>query len=109
MGSRPTQKIRLKELGTARHMPIVAIRPTRLTTTGEQCFEAGMDGYVVKPVSTKAICDEVEVMALLARRNLRASKRNLGQFRSCIEGLSAAGTANPTFVAFPRLRQIGSS
>jgi CheY-like chemotaxis protein len=64
-GLEATQKIRLKELGTARHMPIVAITANAFDDDRRKCFEAGMDGYVVKPVSAKAISDEVSrVMAL---------------------------------------------
>ena len=64
-GIEATQKIRLTELGTARHMPIVAITANAFDDDRRKCFEAGMDGYVVKPVSAKAIGDEVDrVMAL---------------------------------------------
>ena len=64
-GIEATQKIRLNELGTARHMPIVAITANAFDDDQRKCFEAGMDGYVVKPVSARAIGDEVSrVMAL---------------------------------------------
>ena len=64
-GLEATQKIRLTESGTARHIPIVAITANAFDDDRRKCFEAGMDGYVVKPVSAKAIGDEVgRVMAL---------------------------------------------
>ena len=64
-GLEATQKIRLSELGTARHLPIIAITANAFDDDRRRCFEAGMDGYVVKPVSPKAIGDEVtRVMAL---------------------------------------------
>jgi CheY-like chemotaxis protein len=63
-GIEATQKIRLNELGSARHMPIIAITANAFDDDRRKCFEAGMDGYVVKPVSAQAIGDEVErVMA----------------------------------------------
>ena len=66
-GVEATRKIRLNELGTARHMPIVAITANAFEDDRRKCFEAGMDGYVVKPVSAKAIGDEVDrVMALFS-------------------------------------------
>ena len=66
-GLEATQKIRLTELGTGRHMPIVAITANAFDDDRRKCFEAGMDGYVVKPVSAKAIGDEVgRVMALFS-------------------------------------------
>jgi two-component system, sensor histidine kinase and response regulator len=64
-GVEATQKIRLNEVGTARHMPIIAITANAFDDDRRKCFEAGMDGYVVKPVSAKAIAQEVgRVMAL---------------------------------------------
>jgi two-component system, sensor histidine kinase and response regulator len=64
-GIEATQKIRLKESGTSGHMPIVAITANAFDHDRRKCFEAGMDGYVVKPISAKAIGDEVDrVMAL---------------------------------------------
>jgi len=67
-GLEATQKIRLTELGTGRHMPIVAITANAFDDDRRKCFEAGMDGYVVKPVSAKAIGDEVgRIMALFSQ------------------------------------------
>jgi CheY-like chemotaxis protein len=64
-GLEATQKIRLSELRTGTHIPIVAITANAFEDDRRKCFEAGMDGYVVKPVSAKAIGDEVgRVMAL---------------------------------------------
>jgi CheY-like chemotaxis protein len=64
-GLEATQKIRLSELSTGTHIPIVAITANAFEDDRRKCFEAGMDGYVVKPVSAKAIGDEVgRVMAL---------------------------------------------
>ena len=64
-GLEATRKVRLDELGSGRHMPIVAITANAFDDDRRKCFEAGMDGYVVKPVSAKAIGDELDrVMAL---------------------------------------------
>jgi CheY-like chemotaxis protein len=63
-GLEATQKIRLTESGTARHIPIVAITANAFDDDRRKSFVAGMDGYVLKPVSAKAIGDEVgRVMA----------------------------------------------
>jgi PAS domain S-box-containing protein len=68
-GLEATQKIRSNELGTERHIPIIAITANAFDDDRRKCFEAGMDGYVVKPVSAKAIGDEVtRVMALFKER-----------------------------------------
>jgi CheY-like chemotaxis protein len=64
-GLEATQKIRLNEIGTPRHPPIIAITANAFDDDRRKGFEAGMDGHVVKPVSAKAIGDEVDrVMAL---------------------------------------------
>jgi PleD family two-component response regulator len=63
-GNSPTGR-KATVVPTARHMPIVAITANAFDDDRRKCFEAGMDGYVVKPVSAKAISDEVSrVMAL---------------------------------------------
>jgi CheY-like chemotaxis protein len=68
-GLEATQRIRMNELGTARHMPIIAITANAFADDRRKCFEAGMDGYVVKPVGSKAIGDEVgRVMALFIEK-----------------------------------------
>jgi CheY-like chemotaxis protein len=58
-GLEATHKIRLSELGTGRHLPIIAITANAFDDDRRKYFEAGMDGDVVKPVSAKAIGDEV--------------------------------------------------
>jgi len=64
-GLEATQKIRLNEIGTPGHMPIIAITAEAFDDDRRKCFEAGLDGYVVTPVSTKTIGNEVGgVMAL---------------------------------------------
>jgi CheY-like chemotaxis protein len=75
-GLEATQKIRLSELGTARHMPIIAITANAFDDDRRKCFEAGMDGYVVKPVSAKAIGDEVgRVIALFIEQQPEAVQK----------------------------------
>jgi CheY-like chemotaxis protein len=64
-GIEPTQKIRLNEPGTGHYTPIIPITANAFDDDRRKCFEAGMNGYVIKPVSAKALGDEVgRVMAL---------------------------------------------
>lgn len=49
-GLSATMAIRQRELGTNRHLPIVALTANALTGDREKCLEAGMDEYVTKPV-----------------------------------------------------------
>ena len=66
-GLEATCKIRQHEEGTSRHLPIIAITANAFEEDRRKCSEAGMDGYVVKPVSAQAIRDEVHrVMSVLA-------------------------------------------
>jgi CheY-like chemotaxis protein len=58
-GIEAPQKTRLKESGTSAHMPIVAFTGNAFDDDRRKCFDAGMDGYVLKPVSGKAIGEEV--------------------------------------------------
>ena len=57
-------------------MPIIAITANAFDDDRRKCFEAGMDGYVVKPVSAKAIGDEVgRVMALFIEKQPEAVQK----------------------------------
>src|SRR5687767_5792203 len=49
-GLEATMAIRNRERGTDRHIPIVAVTAYALVGDRERCLEAGMDGYVTKPV-----------------------------------------------------------
>ena len=64
-GVETTRKIRAMEKGAGGHVPIVAMTANAFEEDRRKCFEAGMDGFVVKPVSAQSIRDEMErVLAL---------------------------------------------
>ena len=58
-GYEATRCIRVEERGAGR-MPIVALTADSLTTDRERCFEAGMDGFLTKPVSTSQLSIAIE-------------------------------------------------
>jgi CheY-like chemotaxis protein len=58
-GLEATRMLRRQELGTLRHMPIIAITANAFEEDRRKCLEAGMDGYVIKPVTAQAIRDEI--------------------------------------------------
>jgi CheY-like chemotaxis protein len=63
-GIEATQKIREREAISGGHIPIVAMTANAFEEDRRRCFDAGMDGYVVKPVSAQSIRAEIErVMA----------------------------------------------
>jgi CheY-like chemotaxis protein len=58
-GLEATRRIRRMEASTERHIPIVATTAHAMTGDAERCLAAGMDGYVSKPISFKALEEAV--------------------------------------------------
>ena len=58
-GLTATRKIREKEGQTGSHIPIIAMTAHAVKGDREKCFEAGMDGYVSKPVTIRGIADAI--------------------------------------------------
>jgi signal transduction histidine kinase/CheY-like chemotaxis protein/HPt (histidine-containing phosphotransfer) domain-containing protein len=72
-----TARIRAEERTTgAARLPIIALTADALTGTEQQCLEAGMDGYLSKPVNSRALAAMLEKwlpQALPLRRSATAS------------------------------------
>jgi CheY-like chemotaxis protein len=66
-GFEATAAIRVKETGTGRHIPIVAMTAHAMKGDEERCLQAGMDSYVPKPVTPAAL-----FVAIEAARGVRA-------------------------------------
>ena len=58
-GFEATAKIRAQEATSDKHIPIIALTAHAMTGDEDRCIEAGMDGYVAKPVSTEALREEL--------------------------------------------------
>ncbi len=65
-GLSTTMKIRESERETRMHLPIIAMTAHAMKGDRERCIEAGMDGYVSKPISSQEL-EEALAAALLVR------------------------------------------
>ncbi len=62
-GYEATARIRLKECELGTHIPIVAMTAHAMKGDRERCLEAGMDGYIAKPIRAQQLYETVESMA----------------------------------------------
>jgi CheY-like chemotaxis protein len=59
-GFEATAAIRQREHGTGRRLPIVAMTAHAMKGDRERCLEAGMDGYVAKPIQAGELFEVIE-------------------------------------------------
>ena len=59
-GLEATMRIREAEIGTARHIPIVAMTAHAAAEDKKRCMEAGMDGYITKPIRRELLSQEID-------------------------------------------------
>ena len=62
-GLEATARIRAREHGGDRHQPIVAMTAHAMRGDRERCLEAGMDGYLVKPIQADEMIAALERFA----------------------------------------------
>jgi two-component system sensor histidine kinase/response regulator len=62
-GFEATLAIRAREQETGRHVPIVAMTAHAMKGDRERCLEAGMDGYVAKPLQPTELFAAIESLA----------------------------------------------
>lgn len=56
-GFQATAAIRQIELNTGAHIPIVAMTASAMKGDRERCLDAGMDGYVTKPIQGRRVVE----------------------------------------------------
>jgi CheY-like chemotaxis protein len=65
-GFEATAAIREQERGTGRHQPILAMTAHAMKGDRERCLEAGMDGYVSKPIQPKELLQAINALTRAA-------------------------------------------
>jgi CheY-like chemotaxis protein len=61
-GLTATMKIREKERSTQRHLPVIAMTAHAMKGDRERCLEAGMDGYVSKPINRTELEESIAIV-----------------------------------------------
>ena len=58
-GYEATRRLRARETGGGRRLPVIALTANALSSDGERCRAAGMDDYVAKPYSLEQLKDAI--------------------------------------------------
>ena len=59
-GFEATGELRKREKGTGLHVPVIALTAHAMKGDRERCLEAGMDGYLAKPIRAQELYDLLE-------------------------------------------------
>jgi len=59
-GYEATRRLRAREAGGARRLPVIALTANALSSDGERCRAAGMDDYVAKPYSLEQLKEAID-------------------------------------------------
>jgi CheY-like chemotaxis protein len=59
-GLETARRLRAREAGTGRHLPVIAMTAYAMTGDREKCLAAGMDGYIAKPVRAAELFAAIE-------------------------------------------------
>lgn len=76
-GFEATAAIREKEKHSGKHIPIVAMTAHVMKGDRERCLEAGMDGYLAKPIQARKLFETIEGLAPAPARAKRSQSERL--------------------------------
>ena len=74
-GFRATSIIRRQEQNSSRHLPVIAMTAHAMKGDRERCLEAGMDGYVAKPINSAVLFQTIRTVLL----DLNSSSATINQ------------------------------
>jgi len=77
-GFEATGEVRRREKRTGRHMPVIALTAHAMKGDRERCIEAGMDGYLSKPIRAQDL-DEVLAKYMSRQRAPEPAPENAGK------------------------------
>ena len=98
-GIAATKSIRTREMNTNSHFPIIAMTAHAMKGDRERCIEAGMDGYVSKPIN-------VEDLEIAIAKVMHLTSTDARGLRT--EGHSKGSPRNPVNLDFgPMLKRLG--
>ncbi|MDB5337767.1 MAG: domain S-box [Planctomycetaceae bacterium] len=72
-GFEATACIRASERGTSKHVPIIAMTAHAMKGDRERCLEAGMDGYVAKPIEASELWAALESITVATSTEVSAA------------------------------------
>ena len=59
-GYEATRRLRAREAGGGRRLPVIALTANALSSDGERCRVAGMDDYIAKPYSLEQLKSAID-------------------------------------------------
>ena len=81
-GFETTAMIRNREKQTGVHIPIIAMTAHAMKGDRERCLEAGMDGYIAKPIRAKDLYKTIETTAAKVSRSRQRKKSILDESKA---------------------------
>jgi two-component system, sensor histidine kinase and response regulator len=74
-GFEATSELRNREKQTGRHIPVIALTAHAMKGDRERCLEAGMDGYLAKPIRAQELYELLETYIALRATSLQRMDR----------------------------------